>query len=498
VKVARRGGGGRRRRLPTAHGPLMGDDTGIAAVYCGEAEVRGCPFDRLPSDVGAVPEETTLIVRRAVLSLLALLLLAWPRAATAQDATPAAADGAPLDLAAMALAPDDVPDGYFDDYSEWWVPAGPFADLVLGGGPVPAGLKRVYQTFYVEPEGGTVIHCYLYEFASPDAAAAGTAVVEGALRPPLPEGTVVGPTRAPGPELGDGRAETTAVTYDTWAAGGPRADVVAVSFRRDRLVAGVAVERYTDPPGEGTAVAEAATPTASDPAQEQLATALAMTLNERITMALADQVPAGTDPELAALVLPLDQLADGPTPVFGGYKAGADLLRCGICGEENALLPFADHVVDGFNRAIILGPLVDGEPQPPIVSLAVATFDAPESASAALAAIRQAPNDRPTAGPFPRGNKTLAADPEIPGARTALAFEAIFNEESPDAPADSAGVDFVVGDRLVSVDVLGGLSAEEALSAAVDLATQQAACLVADGPCESVELPPTLANAAGA
>ena len=33
----------------------------------------------------------------------------------------------------MALATDDVPTGYFDDYSEWWVPAGPFSELTLGG-----------------------------------------------------------------------------------------------------------------------------------------------------------------------------------------------------------------------------------------------------------------------------------------------------------------------------------------------------------------------------
>jgi hypothetical protein len=470
-----------------------GDDMGRRWMYRVAAEERSRTVDRIASNVGAVYEETKMIVRRAVFSLLRLLMVVWPVVAAAQDTTPAAASDGALDLAAMALARGDVPNGYFDDYSEWWVPAGPFADLVLEGAPIPAGLGRVYQTFYVEPDGATVIHCYLYEFASPDAAAAGSAVVEGALRPPLPEGTVVGPTRAPGPKLGDVRAETTIVTYDTWAAGGPRVDVVAVSFLRDRLVAGVSVERYTDPPAEGTPVAEQATPTTPNPAQAQLATTLAMTLNERITTVMAGQPAGGSDPELAALVLPLDQLADLPTPVFGGYKAGADLLRCGICGEENTLLPFADHVVDGFNRAIILGPLVDGEPQPPIVSLAVATFDSPESASAALAAIRQAPNDRPTAAPFPRGNKTLVDDPEIPEATTALAFEAIFAEERPDASADSAGVDFVVGNRLVSVDVLGGLTSEEALAAAVDLATQQAACLVADGPCESVELPPALA-----
>jgi hypothetical protein len=92
--------------------------------------------------------------RRATLALLALLLGLWPFLASAQDATPITASGAPLDLAAMALAPDDVPAGYFDDYSELWVPAGPFSELTLGGAAVPPGLVRVYQSFYTEPDGG--------------------------------------------------------------------------------------------------------------------------------------------------------------------------------------------------------------------------------------------------------------------------------------------------------------------------------------------------------
>ena len=430
--------------------------------------------------------------RRATLALLALLLGLWPFLASAQDATPITTSSTPLDLAAMALAPDDVPAGYFDDYGEWWVPAGPFSELTLGGAAVPPGLVRVYQSFYTEPDGGAAIHNYLYEFASPEETTAGAQIVDAALRPPLPEGTVVGPTHAPGPDLGDAPGVLTVVTYDTWAAGGPRADVVAASFRRDRLVAGVAVERYTDPPPVGTPVVEEATPLAPDPEQEQLATTLATTLDERITTVMAGQTPAGLDPALAELMLPLDQLADVPTPVFGGYKAGVDLLRCGICGEENTLLPFADEVRGGFSRGIVLGGVVDGEPQPPFVLLAVTAFTSPEAALEVLEAIRQVPNDRPTAAPFPRGHKTLVDDPTIPEATAALAFHATPDEEDPTTPADGAGVDFVVGDRLVTVDVQGGLSGEDAMATAIDLATQQAACLAAGGPCASVMVPPSL------
>ena len=433
--------------------------------------------------------------RRGVLVWVAILLGVWPLLAAAQEATPGTPGGQSPDLAAMALAPDDVPAGYFDDYSEWWVPAEAFSELVLGGAAVPPGLVRVYQSFYAAPDGTGAIHNYLYEFASPEEAKAGSEGVDAALRPPLPEGTVVGPTHAPGPDLGDDPGVLTVVTYDTWAAGGPRADVVAASFRRDRLVAGVAVERYTDPPPAGTPAADSATPIVPDTIQEQLATSLATTLDERITAVLAGQAPAGVDPALAELVLPLDQLVDNQREVFGGYKAGIDLLRCGICGEENALLPFADEALAGFSRTVFVGPPLDGEAQPPFVSVAVTTFASSEAALAVLEAIRQAPNDRPTPGPIPRGNRTLVEDPMIPKSTAALAFQATLDEVDPGAPADSAGVDFVAGSRLVTVDVQGGLSGEDAMAASIDLATQQAACLTAGGPCTTVTPPAALGDA---
>jgi hypothetical protein len=441
-----------------------------------------------------------MTLRRVTLVVLTFLLALWPFLGAAQEATPGTTSTMPLDLAAMALTPDDLPAGYFDDYSEWWVPAEASSEFVLGGEATPPGLERVYQTFYFNPDELAGVHTYLYEFASPEEATAGAEIVDAALRPPLPEGIVIGPTHAPGPELGDAPGVLTVVTYDTWAAGGPRADVVAASFQRDRLVAGVAVERYTDPPPAGTPLATETTPVAPDPAQEQLATTLATTLDERIATVLAGHAPAGVDPALAAQVLPLDQLIDNQREVFGGYKAGIDMLRCGICGEENTLLPFAADARGGYVLGIVLGGVVDGEPQTPFVTVGVTSFTSPEAALAVLEAIRQTPNDRPTAVPFPRGQKTLVDDPTIPEATAALAFHATADEEDPDASADAAGVDFVTGDRLVTVDVQGGLSAEDAMAAALDLATQQAACLTAGETCSTVTPPPALqvqADAAG-
>ena len=433
--------------------------------------------------------------RSATLAFLLILGGFWPTLVGAQDATPTIASENPPDLAAMALSPEDVPAGFFDDYGEWWVPSAPFGELVLGEA-APSGLEQVYQSFYFDPDQPAGIHSYLFLFASPRDAEAGLDMVEAVLRPPLPEGTVVGPTQAPGPDLGDGPSELTAVTYDTWEAGGPRVDVVAATFRRDRLVAGVSVERFTDPPSAGTPLADPASPVAFDPAQEEMATRLATTVDERISVVLAGESPLGVDRTLSELMLPLDQLVEGPTPVLGGYKSGVDLLRCGVCGEENSLLPFAEDALGGFSRTVSVGPLVDGEPQPPFVSIAISTFTSPEVVQEVLEAIRQTPNDRPTSGPVPRGDRTPVEDPEIPGADGALAFHAALDAENPDAAVDSAGVTFVLGDQLVTVDVQGGLSAEAALAAAVDLATQQAACLDSGDRCDSVTVPPSLAEGA--
>jgi hypothetical protein len=223
-----------------------------------------------------------------------------------------------------------------------------------------------------------------------------------------------------------------------------------------------------------------------------MANQLAATLDERITTVLEGRTPPGVDPALAGATLPLAQLVDDSTPVIGGYKTGIDLLRCGTCREANSLLPFVGDALGGFSRTVSVGPLVEGEPTPPFVSIAISTFTSPETAQAVLEAVRQAPNDRPTPGPIPRGQRTLAEDPTIPEATAALAFHATSDAEDPDASVDSAGVDFVVDNWLVTVDVQGGLSADDALAAAVDLARQQAACLGAEGPCVSVTPPSTL------
>ena len=53
----------------------------------------------------------------------------------------------------------------------------------------------------------------------------------------------------------------------------------------------------------------------------------------------------------------------------------------------------------------------------------------------------------------------------------------------------------MVGQRLVSVEVQGGDSASPAMAAAIDLATQQAACLNSTAPWDAVARPAELGDA---
>ncbi len=419
--------------------------------------------------------------------LIALLALTPFSVADAQESTPSPQPAAHLDLAAAALTPADVPPGFFDEYSEWWVPVGAI-DGIIGDAVPPDGLERAYQSFFVSNDSPLVINTFVLEFESPEAAAAGTSIVESGLRPPLPDGTTSGPTQDVGPDIAGVPSVLTTVQFDTRVNGGPFVSVVANSFVRDSIVGAVSIESYVDPPADGSLVPEGTPADIDAVAQEQLATTLATILDERVAAILTGGDPGGLDLTLPDKVLPIQQLVSESTPVLGGYKAGADLLECRVCGEETALGSFSDANLGGFARMVSVGPIVEGEPTPPFMGVAVSQYDTPENALAVIDAIRAAPNDLPTAYPVPRGDRTIAADPTIPGADASLAYTAILDPEDPSATADSAGVTFVQGTYLVTIDVQGGLTADQALEIATDLASQQAGCLASSEPCSFVSI----------
>ncbi len=410
--------------------------------------------------------------------------------ALAQTASPEIDTAPAIDLAAIALSPEDVPTGFFDDYSEWWVPAGAFVGII-GDATPPAGLERAYQSFYVSNDSPLVINTFLLEFESPEAAAMGAGIVDAALRPPLPDGTSSDPSHAAGPQIGNSLSTLTSVSYDTRSAGGPFVSVVASSFVHETIVAAVSIESYIDPPGEGSPV-PVGTPDSLDlSSQAELASHLASVLDSRIEIGLHGGELDGVNAALSDRLLPLQQLVSDDTPVLGGYKAGADLLACRVCGEENSLGVFGKASLGGLVRAVVAGPMVDGEPSPPFIAVAISQFATANDALTVLDAIRSMPNDLPTPYPVPRGERTVASDPTVPGTDATAAYTGVLNPDDPEATPDSAGVAFVVDNSLVTIDVQGGLTANEAMAIAVDLATQQADCLASIDPCSTVtfELP---------
>jgi hypothetical protein len=88
--------------------------------------------------------------------------------------------------------------------------------------------------------------------------------------------------------------------------------------------------------------------------------------------------------------------------------------------------------------------------------------------------------------------RTLADEPSIPAATSALAFDVAQYADDPDAPIDSAAIVFAQGDWLVVVEFYGEPAAGVAMESALDLASQQAACLASPDPCGAVTRPAAL------
>jgi hypothetical protein len=149
---------------------------------------------------------------------------------------------------------------------------------------------------------------------------------------------------------------------------------------------------------------------------------------------------------------------------------------------------FASDFLIGYGRTVSLG--TGSSAHPPYLSLANTELVSPEAAQALLDAVRQAPGSLSTPGPFAqRVQHEVVENPVVPGTDAAFAFTSALDEDDPAAPIDSAGVVFAQGSHLVSIAVQGMDSADAALTVAQDLATQQAACLVSEGPCTMVSAP---------
>ena len=369
-----------------------------------------------------------------------------------------------LDLAAMTLDGNDLPDGALL-YVEQYLTPGQFVQAT--GGLVErqeladAGLRWYYESRYVVPtedQGAVrlVYRSYVQEFRTAESVEAGFAILEDEER-----FGVTGLIDAGAPEVGqEPREVTTGSVPPSLPSGGGNRSLYDLTFRVENVLAGISVE--------------AADPNDVDPAEvEELGRRLA----ERIEAVLAGDEIEGIDPTLRQALLPFDARLS----VQEGYQTAQEAPYTTTDPASDVF----EGYLSGYAASYALNLENNDVSSPaPYVTLAISSFEDEDGPTAVLAAARDL-----------QGNLIKLEqvdDVEIEGADEAVGFR-FSSPATAGLIRDSFRVLFAVGDRLVAIDVQGMDSAEAAQAAALALAAQQLACLDAGGQCASVDVPGELA-----
>ncbi len=451
----------------------------------------------------AVPGKGKPAMRRAAFLVIVLTMLVstGPMVTLAQDATPAtgvddgmlATSATPrTDLAAMAFATEDLPPGCVNIDERYFLTAQGvstfyFQQAVSAEEVAQTGLRSMYDSQYLAnpaDQRSDWVAIYIAEFDSPEAVEAGFALFEDESR--IPEGIDVQASEdLPGPGLGESPSETTVALIDYRAVGGPYVNQVSVAFRVDRFLVSVILE--TD--AEGDAGAAAATPVApasaspaAGDAELRQVTALASTLLDRIDAVLAGEAVAGTDTSLPPLLLATDQAWPMPGVAAEGYKDPSQVL-----GSVGPAAELTDTFQGGYARTVAPGTGPDDLfPAPPFVTIGVSGYASADDSMGVF----DAASGLPVPGPLPSPQvwEEVSTD-TVADADASATYRSAFD---PAGPVDSARVALVVGDQLITVDVQGAASEADAVAIAEDLAGQQASCVAAGGPCDTVTVPPAL------
>ena len=246
------------------------------------------------------------------------------------------------------------------------------------------------------------------------------------------------------PGLGEAPGEVTVGTIRL--LDGPDSTIVDVTFRVDRLLVGVALER----------------PAAQPAPNKALALTLAARLEERVRAVLAGELPAGIDPTLPALTLaPL--AGSGAYVAFEGYLGPGEAL-----GTDAQLTDLLPDYLSGYARTFAGDDSLSALTT--LATVAVFRFETPDQASAAL----------DVAAWLPRGAPLPALAWGTVDAPVSEGVDALAALAEPFGGDDAYRIALVVGDLLAVVTVADRLEAE---TIAVELAEQQAACLTDDGAC---------------
>lgn len=418
---------------------------------------------------------------RALAVLFALTMMLMPAAAAlAQDATPgadpnaeigtrggspdapgrAATDVERLDLAAMALSSDDL-DVAMTLSFEAYLSGAQVVDQLLAG-TIPAseveatGLRWYYESQYQSADGSTRIRSYVEEYDSAAGARAGFDLLENEDNF-LSDGVAY--VDEPGLEgIGESPSEVTTSTVES-SEGAPSGASMDATFRVGRLLAGVAID----------------TVSTTAPDEAELLT-LATRLEERIRAVLDGDEINGIDSSLATGMLNFE----GGQDIQEGYVSLADAFG-------DAVPPAAlEGFQSGYLHAVALGMETNPDLPLPLVSISVSTF---ASEDGPLAVLTAADEVTPPFSLIERIDLDI-----VPGATAAVGFS--FSSPLTGGEPDSVRLMVVAGDRLITIDVQGGGTLDQARDAALSLAEQQLACTKASEACGNAELPNAFAPVA--
>lgn len=378
---------------------------------------------------------------------LGATLLASPIAGLAQSSTES---GGTIDatvragLAASALSAENLPTG-FTFAGETFLNAN---DLGTGGLDAATltdtGFATQYVSVYTNPDAGTTIRSYISSWSDAAAAEEGFAFIE--------DESVVAPDATladSDASVGEEPRETTTGSYP--GVSGGTVGTVDITFRRDNLVAGVALE----------------TSDGSEPDAE-VAGQLASQLDERVQTVLSGESPAHTDLELPGQAL--------------SFASEGQVAQAGFLGpiEVESIYGAQGSVLTGVNASWVESTFLgDSVLDSPSVTIGITTFGSPEDAAATVEQsadlFMSLANQQPVDG---------AA---LEGADVVRAFR--FSGASSDgATLDSYRTIFATDNVVTVVDVQSAGSDADAADAANAIATAQLGCQSGAG-CELPELP---------
>jgi hypothetical protein len=383
----------------------------------------------------------------ALITFLTLSTSTWVRPAAGQDSnsTPNPIDEH-LDLAAMNLTSEEVPDG-FSLSGENYVAAQTIAenlslDPAQTAELMDTGLIVAYASEYANEAEEIAIRAYIVQFESDDGAAAGFEILQDESFYGLD-----GVDYADEPFEGVGEAPSEITTYSRQESGStPSLDGVDATFRADNFLAGVTIE------AQGGAA----------PAQSD-AVSLSRVLEQRMRIALAGEELPGIDPSLPGRLLNFNA-----PPLLEGYISASDAFPA-----ARAVELLRDYE-SGYGRAISLS---QGDSPLPLVRNAIVTFPSEDGPLAIISAGVEVQR------PYEQLERVDIAP--IEGADAAAAFHFI-SPLGEGSVIDSFRIFSVSGKYLISIDVQGAENEDVARRLVLEFTEAQLAC-IDQGNCPVIE-----------